>query len=52
MTVLFIKKLLSLIFPPDDNRTFLEPFMQPNGKYFEYRDDNYTVQARIKVIKK
>ena len=52
MTVLFIKKLLGLLFPVDNDKTFLEPFMRPDGKYLEFKDETYTVQARIKVIKK
>ena len=52
MTILFIKKILTLLFPMNENKTFLEPFMKPNGKYFEFSDESYTVQARIKVIKK
>lgn len=51
MTVLFIKKLLGLLFPVNNDKTFLEPFMRPNGKYLEFKDETYTVQARIKVIK-
>lgn len=52
MTVLFIKKLLGLLFPVDENKTFLTPFMTEKGKYIKFSDENYTVEARIKVIKK
>lgn len=51
MTVLFIKKLLGLLFPVDENKTFLTPFMTEKGKYIKFSDENYTVEARIKVIK-
>ena len=52
MSILFIKKLITFLFPMNTDKTFLEPFMKPNGKYFEFSDESYTVQARIKVIKK
>ena len=53
MTFLVVKAIISkLLFPSSESQTFLQPFMVEHGKFMEVSDENYTVQFRIKVIKK
>lgn len=51
LTAIFIKKLLEFVFGNDPNQRLMEAHMKPNGKFYKFEDENYRVEARIRVTK-
>lgn len=51
LTAIFIQKAMQFIFGNDPNQRLLEAHMKPNGKFYQFQDENYRVEMRIRVTK-